>query len=169
MIKKNSGLGAYYSEYFIQYHYAAFSLKSNQFNIKKISDLKNYYCISSQNATKYLGKEFSIIAKESGKKYSEVANQKEQVYKLLRGRTNVIIMDKYIFKFYQNELISEGKINKGIEVEVSELFKPTKYRIAFKDKSIRDDFNKGIEKLKNSGRYDKIYESYINKYFELRI
>ncbi|NOQ30319.1 MAG: transporter substrate-binding domain-containing protein [Helicobacteraceae bacterium] len=167
IIKKNSGLEAYYSEYFMQYHNAAFALKSNKYKIKELIDLKDLYFISFQNATKYLGNKFEKIALESGNKYSEEPNQKKQVYKLLKGRTDIAILDRHIFKFYKNELISEGKVDKNIQVELFELFEPTKYRTAFKDRTIRDDFNFGLKKLKASGRYDEIYDHYSSKYFKV--
>jgi len=63
LIKKNSGLKAYYSEYFMQYYNVAFALKSNKFTITKLDDLSAYYFSSFQNATKYLGAEFAKVAK----------------------------------------------------------------------------------------------------------
>ncbi|WP_455757684.1 substrate-binding periplasmic protein [Sulfurimonas sp.] len=168
IIKKNSGLDAHYSDYFMQYHNAAFALKSKQYKIEKMSDLKNYHYIAFQNARKYLGAKFGEIAKSAGDRYSEVADQRQQVYKLLHGRTDVVVMDRHIFRFYKNQLISEGKVDKGIETELFELFEPTKYRAAFKDENIRDDFNDGIKKVKKSGRYDEIYDNYSNKYFEVK-
>jgi len=168
IIKKNSGLQAHYSDYFMQYHNAAFALRSKLYDIKKIDDLKEYHFIAFQNANKYLGKEFGKVAKEAGQRYSEVADQKQQVNKLLHGRTDIVVMDRHIFRYYKQELISEGKADRGIQTELFELFEPTQYRMAFKDKKIRDDFNEGIEKLKKSGRYDEIYEQYSTKYFEVK-
>jgi polar amino acid transport system substrate-binding protein len=168
IIKKSSGLEAYYSEYFMQYHNAAIMLKSNNYNIKKIEDLQNYYFSSFQNASVYLGKKFGKTAKIAGERYSEIADQKLQVYKLLRGRTDIAIMDKYIFKYYKNQLIHEKKVPASIETKVIELFKPTKYRTAFKDKKIRDYFNSGLKKIKASGKYNEIYKHYSEKFFEVK-
>jgi len=168
LIKKNSGLKAYYSDYFMQYHNAAFALKGNNFIIKELSDLKKYNFAAFQNASLYLGKEFEKVSKEAKGKYSEIADQKLQVYKFLKGRIDVVVLDRFIFEYYKNELIFEKKVPKNIEVELFELFKPTKYRTAFKDKNIRDDFNIGLSELKKSGRYDEIYDFYSKKYFEVK-
>jgi len=168
IIKKSSGLKAYYSEPFMQYYNVAISLRRRHCEIQNISDLKHYDFSSFQNATLYLGKKFAKVAKEAGKKYSEIANQKQQVYKLLKGRTSVVVMDKFIFSYYKNELIHEGKISKKIEIQEFELFESTKYRTAFRDEKIRDDFNQGIQVLKKSGRYDEIYQFYAEKYFKKR-
>ena len=108
LITKSSGLKAYYSDFFMQYHNDAIALKSSKFHIQKLADLQRYYFISFQHASVYLGKKFGKIAKKAGDKYSEIADQKLQVYKLLLGRTQVVVMDKYIFKYYKNELIPKA-------------------------------------------------------------
>lgn len=168
IIQENSGLSAFYSVDFMQYHNAAFTLKKNHYTIKTMGDLKDYYLIAFQNANKYLGKKFEKVALNAGKKYSEMADQKQQVYMLFKGRTEAVAMDRYIFRFYQNELISEHKIDAKEQVDMFELFEPTKYQTAFKDQKSRDDFNEGIEYLKKSGRYDQIYKEYSEKYFTVK-
>lgn len=168
IIRENSGLEAYYSEPFMQYHNAAFALKSSNYKIEKLENLKGYNFIAFQNARKYLGTDFGAVASSAGKNYSEIADQKQQVYKLLMGRTNLVIMDRHIFKFYKNELIAEQKVPEDIETELFELFEPTEYKTAFKDKKLRDDFNEGIKYLKESGRYDAIYNYYSNRYFRVK-
>ncbi len=86
---------------------------------------------------------------------------------LLSGRTDVAIMNKSIFRFYKNKLISEGKVSAKVAVVLDNLFEPTRYRTAFIDHHIRDAFNQGLKILRESGRYDEIYENYIDKYFEI--
>lgn len=169
IIQKSTGLKAFYSDYFMQYHNAAFVLKtSKNIKINSISDLENYHLSAFQNAHIYLGKEFGDTVKGMGDKYSEIADQKQQVYMFLKGRTEIAVMDRHIFKFYKNMLIDENKVEKGLESELIELFPPTKYRTAFKDEKLRDDFNEGLEHLKQTGRYSKIYESYGKKYFKVK-
>ena len=168
IIKKSSGLEAYYSEPFMQYYNVAVSLKKSHCNIKTISDLKNYNFTSFQNAKVYLGETFAKVANAAGEKYSEIANQRQQVYKLLKGRSSVAVMDKYIFTYYKNKLIKEGKVSPNIEVVELDILQPTAYRTAFKDKKLRDDFNEGITHLKKTGRYNEIYKYYTEKYFKTR-
>lgn len=168
IIKKTSGLEAYYSDYFMQYHNAAFALQSKHYNIQKMEDLANYNFIGFQDASKFLGKRFEKVSEIADKKYSEVADQKQQAYMLLKGRVDIIIMDRHIFQFYKNELIAEKKIDKDIQTELFELFEPTPYRTAFKDEKLRDDFNEGIKHLKASGRNEEIYNEYSTKYFEIK-
>ncbi len=168
IIKKSSGLVAYYSEPFMHYENVAISLKKNHCKLRSINDLKNYDFTSFQNAKVYLGAAFAKVANAAGKNYSEIANQRQQVYKLLKGRSSIAVMDKYIFEYYKNRLIQEGKIRSDIEVVESNLFEPTAYRTAFKEKQLRDDFNEGIRALCKTGRYDAIYKFYSEKYFKKR-
>lgn len=168
IIKENSGLDAFYSDHFMQYHNAVFALSSNHYTIHSLSQLSDYYLIGFQNAHKYLGQEFEAVTQKSNKKYSEVADQKIQVLKLLKGHTDIIVMDRHIFKFYKQALINEGKVPKHIQTTLYELFPPTKYRVTFKDKRLLKDFNTGLGLLKESGRYDEIYHNYSNQYFKVK-
>lgn len=165
IIQKSSGLKAFYSVDYMQYHNAVFALKKNHYNIKQLSDLKDYHLIGFQNANKYLGKSFGKTALAMGKNYTELADQKQQVYMLFMGRTDAVAMDRHIFKYYRSVLISEHKIDPKNQFDMFELFEPTKYQTAFKDQKSRDDFNEGIMHLKKTGRYDEIYREYSEKYF----
>jgi polar amino acid transport system substrate-binding protein len=168
IIQKSSGLEAFYSVDFMQYHNAVFALNKNHYGIKKMEDIKDYHSIAFQNAHKYLGEAFGQVSAKAGKKYSETADQKQQVYMLFKGRADIVIMDRHIFRFYRNQLIAENKIEANVGFDMFELFVPTKYQCAFKEKKARDDFNEGVEYLKKSGRYKKIYDEYSEKYFEVK-
>lgn len=163
-----SGLDAFYSEDFMQYHNAAFALKKKHIKIGKLENLKDFHIIAFQNAYLYLGEKFGEVAKLADKKYMEIADQKQQVSMLLNGRTEVAIMDRHIFTFYKNLLIQEKKVDENIDIELIELFPPTPYKTAFKDEKLRDDFNEGMKYLKKTGRYNEIYDEYSKKYFEVK-
>jgi len=167
IIQQSSGVKAFYSADYMQYHNAAFTLKKNHCKIQKMGDLANYRIMAFQHASKYLNGEFAKTIKKAGQKYTEVADQKQQVYMLFKGRGDIAVMDRHIFRFYRNQLISEKKINPNEEFEMFELFSPTKYQTAFKEEKMRDDFNEGINYLKATGRYDKIYKEYSDKYFDV--
>ncbi len=168
IIQKSSGLKAFYSIDYMQYHNAVFALQKNHYAIQKLDDVRDYHLIGFQNANKYLGENFGKTALSMGNRYSELADQKQQVYMLFKGRTDIVVMDRHIFKFYRNELIREGKIDPKEPFDLFELFEPTKYQTAFKDQKSRDDFNEGIRHLKETGRYDEIYRDYSEKYFAVK-
>ncbi|MBF0448550.1 MAG: transporter substrate-binding domain-containing protein [Magnetococcales bacterium] len=167
IIKKNSGLKAYYSDVFMQYHNKAITRSNAPFTLSKIEDLKNRSIIGFQLAARYLGPEFeSVVAGNPA--YLEIANQERQAHMLLAGRTDVAVMDESIFRFFQNKLISEGKVNAEQAVRYNDLFPPSQYRTAFVEQEVRDHFNQGLARLKNNGRYDAIYQKYTQDYFKIR-
>ena len=166
IIKKSSGLkNAFYSDYFMQYHNYAITLKSGP-RVDSINDLANLDVIAFQNAHLYLGRNYGQIV-SSNPNYKELHNQEIQVLMLLSGRTDVAVMDISIFQFYKNKLSSEGKVYAEVSVVFNNLFEPTRYRTAFIDYHIRDAFNQGLQILRESGRYDEIYDNYIDKYFDI--
>lgn len=156
-VKENDlSKGVYYSDEYIIYNNIAVSL--NDFQINGVEDLKFKKIISFQNAAIYLGKEFEDVVKNN-KNYSELANQEAQVASLMNGRTEVIIIDENIFRYYYQK----SKLFPQKPYKVYRIFQPTPYKIAFKNKKIRDDFNQGLKLLKSSGRYDEIIDKYLSK------
>ena len=109
-----SGLDAFYSDDFMQYHNAAFALKKKHIKIEKLENLKDFHIIAFQNAYLYLGEKFGEVAKLADKKYMEIADQKQQVLMFLNGRTDVAVMDRHIFTFYKNLLTQEKKVDENI-------------------------------------------------------
>jgi polar amino acid transport system substrate-binding protein len=167
VIQESSGLKAEYSDTFMQYHNFAFALKSRNFSIKTIADLKGRSIIAFQNADKYLGQEFGRMA-GANPNYKEIAQQDAQTQLVFMGRTDVAVMDESIFRYYTNKLISDGKVGKDQEYVAFDIFPPTRYKAAFNDAGIRDDFNKGISAMRKDGRYDAIYRKYVEQYFEIK-
>ena len=167
IIQESSKLPAFYSADFMHYHNVAVSLKTKGYQIHQFADLKDLDIIAFQNAHIYLGPKFEA-AVAGNPKYKEIANQEQQVLLLLSNRTNLVVMDRYIFTFYHTKLINEKKVTKDQVPELHELFSPTPYKAAFVDKKVRDDFNEGVANLKKSGRYDQIYQEYSQQYFPIK-
>ncbi len=157
-INEGSGLtGVFYSDSHITYQNVAVSLKSKGAKIAKPADLASYSVVAFQQAPDYLGTEFAAMAKANSR-YSEVADQLAQVKLLFAGRADVIIMDVNIFKYFRSKTTD---IDTGAEVQVSEIFPPTAYKVAFASKEIRDKFNVALKKLRDNGSYAAIFKSYI--------
>lgn len=149
--------GAFLSDNYITYHNYAVTLTSKNFMIKGIADLSDKSIISFQQASAALGKEFEKMSKMNSK-YSEMANQGNQISMLFINHTDVIVLDFLIFEYYKNRL---KDISADKPVTLHKIFKPSEFCMAFRDKKIRDIFNSGLKKMKRSGRYKKIIGSYI--------
>lgn len=167
-ISKNTlGLDAHYSDYCIEYHNFAIGLESRPFPIERIPDLRGLSIVAFQKADVYLGEAFAKTVADNPQ-YVEMANQENQVHMLLKGRIDLAIMDRSIFQFYQNKLVSEGEVSGDVRVRFYDLFEPSRYRGAFADREIRDSFNQGLRKLRESGAYQAIYTKYIHDFFVYR-
>lgn len=167
IIQKASGLKAEYSVDYMQYHNRAFALRSKNLNIQDVADLGDKAVVAFQNAQWYLGPAF-LVAISSNPRYREIAQQEDQVHMLLRGRTDVAVMDENIFRYYWKKLITEKKIDPVPEYVGYDILPATPFKAAFWDPKVRDDFNKGIAAMKKDGRYDAIYRKYTEQYFSIK-
>ncbi|MCG6881148.1 MAG: transporter substrate-binding domain-containing protein [Deltaproteobacteria bacterium] len=158
-VNENSDLDVYLSDQHIVCENVAVSLKKNNFKIEKISDLKDKSILTFQNAKKYLGKEF-VAAAEASPDYREISGQELQINLLYGDRVDVIVLDKRIFYYHR-------KNNKMVDttqpIDMFYIFEKVPFRVGFVDKKVRDDFNEGLKKLRESGRYDEIINKYILK------
>lgn len=138
----------------------AISLKDNSFKINSIKDLKDRSILAFKGASFYLENYFRNFD-PSHQKYRETTDQSSQVSMLSRKRVDVVISDELIFKYHHRNY---SKNNKNLpEYVVHDIFQNNTYphnRAAFRDKKIRDDFNYGLEKIKNGQRYKQIIDAY---------
>ncbi|MGM0593436.1 MAG: substrate-binding periplasmic protein [Pseudomonadota bacterium] len=169
IIKTSSGLkDAHYSDHFMQYHNFAFTLKrpGRRVHIESVEELAHLDVIAFQYAHRYLGEAFGEAVRDNPR-YREFADQETQARMLLKGRTDVAVMDRSIFEFYMRKLIAAGDVPADVEVARFNLFEPSKYRTAFVDPQLRDAFEAGLAQLRESGRYEAIYRHYTESYFEV--
>ncbi len=157
-ITEASGItSAIYSDSHVTYKNVVITLKSRALKISGIADLSKLGIFAFQDALLYLGSDFAAMAKGNAK-YAEIADQQSQVKMLFAGRTDAIIMDINIYKYFK-KMIKDIDVSQAVTIH--EIFAPTNYNIGFKDKAVCDLFNAGLKKLKSSGKYDLIISSYI--------
>ena len=156
-INTNSGVEAYYSDEHLVCENVAVSLKKKGFKFEKAQDLKGKSVVAFQEATIYLGEDFAAMAKENPK-YRELAKQQLQINLLYGDRVDAIVLDRNIFLYLKER---NRKVDTTQPVDMAFIFKPTPFRVAFSSKKVRDDFNEGLRKLRESGRYDEIVEGYL--------
>lgn len=146
------------SDAVVNFQNVAISLKDRGFTINSVTDLKGKELIAFQDASNFLGKEFSKVI-ENNPKYNETINQESQVYHLLKDRADVIILEKQIFLYFLNKIRIKNPTS--IEYVIHPIFDVTSRSACFIDEKIRNDFNDGLKKLRETGRYDKIIAEYI--------
>lgn len=158
---------AFVSKEYITYHNFAITLRSQNFKIITISDLNNKRVQAFQQANFALGKEFEFMAK-SNLTYMEQANQQNQIVMLFLKRADALIIDKRIFRYHCNKLKQKqtndkmfGNITFKDPVVFHDLFEPTSYHMAFKSEIVKDAFDRGLKKIRTSGKYERLIESYL--------
>ncbi len=149
--------GSFLSDEHVTYYNYAVSLKSRNLEISEIADLMHKRVVAFQQARIAFGEEFAAMA-EDNPGYLEVANQESQIAMLFLGRADVLVLDRRIFMYHRNRL-TEVPVDQPVSTH--ELFEPSNFRIAFDEREIRDAFNRGLRKIRESGRYEEIVGSYV--------
>lgn len=150
----------YHSKPIISYDNVVITKKASGITIEKAEDLKKARFLSFSNARNYLGAEYLKMVKDV--RYdTEISNQEDQNRMFWQGKVQAIILDINIFRYYRNSL--KDKFNTSEEVIVHRIFSAkSNERVAvFKSKVVRDQFNQGLQELKASGTYQKIFDRYI--------
>jgi len=80
----------------------------------------------------------------------------------VNNRVNVVLSDRYIFKYYAKQLNKEQptKMIHFVEHEFVEV-NPQDYRAVFRNRKIRDDFNEGLQQMHDNGQVQQIYDAYL--------
>ncbi len=142
------------SDDYITYQNVAVTLKSNKFKIASLGDITRFSIGAFANSKKYLGRDFEFLSSENPK-FKEYTNQEEQVKSLYNGDYQVFIGDINIFKYY----VKNQKLDLSM-VEVHNIFPPSHFQAGFKNESLRNNFNKALDKYKRSSKYKALKSKY---------
>ncbi|MES2047039.1 MAG: ABC transporter substrate-binding protein [Pseudomonadota bacterium] len=141
----------------------AISLKSKQIKLESIDDLAKFRVVAFQNASKFLGVQYATMARHN-KSYSEQSTMPS--FMLQMDSTDVIVSQADIFRY---NLIENGaRLDFKPEFdqfEYHDIFgKGNDYWLGFRSEVLRDQFERGIAAIYNSGEIDKIFDRYEAKY-----
>ncbi|ASP37960.1 hypothetical protein CHH28_04375 [Bacterioplanes sanyensis] len=148
---------AFLSTPYITYRNVAVALSKRQLVLHSVSQLASYSVLAFQNAHRYLGAEFRNSVKQSPD-YQEIARQSAQITMLYGERVDVIVLDHNIFHYYRQQ---EQRVRTNQAVDIFPLFEPIHYQMAFRQRSWRDDFDRGLQQLRATGRYQQIVDQYL--------
>ena len=160
--------GFYSVSEFIYFDNYAITKKKKNLTIEHFTDLAGLQIIAFQgfyNLYKHL-----ISSTEKPNELSsfeqpiiEFPNQERQNDAFWRDRADAIIIDKAIFNFYRHKL--REKYDTSDEVVFHPIFPNHFYYAAvFVDENIANDFQQGLNHIKQNGQYDRIYEQYHSTY-----
>jgi len=160
----NREANVYYSENFVCYDNYLVTRKSQiRRKIQTVRDLKGLKIIAWQNAHNDLGDEFHQQYKpgttENRINYRELHSQKKQHEMFFSQKMDAIIVDKTIFKYYKNLFNDKYQLaSTKFKLHKSPFPGTTCFRAAFSDDEVRNDFNAGLQLLRDSGQYQQIVE-----------
>ncbi|MGW8390690.1 substrate-binding periplasmic protein [Pseudoduganella sp. HUAS MS19] len=155
-----SSWGANYGNPAVIYDNVFITLKERHLTITRPEDLQGLTVIAFVGASRRYPEWLDAVRKAG--RYYEQNDQALQVLTLDRGRYDVVLSDRNIFKYFTLQL----KLNRSFKPRpVAEhpfvKLNPMDYRPVFRDPAIRDDFNAGLKHLKESGRFQAIYYRYL--------
>lgn len=150
----------YFSDVHMIYTNAVFALAERQLDIRSVADLACCSVLAFRQAPLILGDEFRHMA-ERNPAYSETVLQQSQIEMLVNRRVDVAVMDENIFHYYLSRYEQRQFDTRQIPpIERLYRFSPSPYRVAFVNAAQRDAFNRGLQQLRDSGRYEAILQRY---------
>ncbi len=158
-MRQDSGVEAYYSDVHITYRNYAITLASRHLAIASVADLAGKSVVAFQGAAKYLGPDYAAMAAHNPR-YHEEAKQVVQPLLLYLGRVDVVVADRNIFGWFAGDPSVTARANTRQPLEFNPIFPPTEYRVAFADAGLRDRFDRGLARLRQSGEYRRIVARY---------
>lgn len=152
--------GGFYADPAVIYNNVFITLKSKNISIEKPSDLDLFKVVSFQGAEKRYPNWLKKVKEE--KRFYGISDQVTQVKLLHFGRYDVVLSDRYIFKYFVKQMMLVNTLEvSDVDEHTFTTVNPDDYRPVFRDKKVRDDFNLGLKKIKETGKFQKIYKKYM--------
>lgn len=150
----------YYSKPYIAYQNVAISKRKHNFKIESFADLKGLRVGSWKLSRGEFDSHFKHIVDHLGStQYAEYADQIEQNIAFWNDIIDVILVDRAIFSWNRKAL--SARLDTSEKIAVHAIFpQTTTFKVSFKNKAYRDDFNSGLEQLHSSGEYQQIIKRY---------
>ena len=139
----------------------AMTLEENNLEINSIDDLADKSIIAFNFAKEVLGEEYTKMANANPNYRQMLPNTKQIPPTLHAKRAQVAIIEETIYKYHLNN--ETYPVDVTAPITIHRIFPRNPFTVAFKDVSVRDDFNKGLAIIKENGTYQKIFESYTGK------
>lgn len=153
----------FFSDVHMVYTNAVYGRADKQWVIHHVADMRCCSVLAFRQARIILGDDFQKMAMQNPR-YTETALQQNQVEMLVNERIDLVIMDENIFHYYLRQY-QRRQFDKNALPELVRLYRftPSVYRVAFLDLSLRNDFNRGLQMLRERGRYDEILRRYFQQ------
>ncbi len=152
--------GLFVSRPYITYENVAITLEDKNITLENFKQLSGKSVIAFQNARKFLGEEYGNTVSYLID-YRELADQQQQIAMLFAGRTDVIILDINIFRYFMKNH-TDDSYNKLFTVH--HLFEKRHYAAGFKSEALKSAFDRGVQLIKDNGTYQYVLDKYLMNY-----
>lgn len=123
-----------------------------------LRDLKMLKILGHQKADDIYRETFGDYDFKNKKYYNEVTSQKTLAYHAVSHRTDLVLSDALVLTYYAKKYF-EAQFNRSQLVCLKEIKSPRS--LGFKNEKLRDEFNRGLKKIKADGRYQAILDKYL--------
>ncbi|MEH6631300.1 MAG: transporter substrate-binding domain-containing protein [Halopseudomonas aestusnigri] len=152
-------LGGCYSKPYIFYRNVAISLSSRRLIVDDIEDLRGQRVIGTSSSSEALGVNFSDLLSGSDS-FKEVIEAREQNVQLFEGHADFVVGDINVFNWQVENGNLPKDVNSSQSIAVHPIFETSPKYLAFRNQGLCEIFNRGLERLEQSGRYQEILNSY---------
>ncbi|MDP2560513.1 ABC transporter substrate-binding protein [Psychrobium sp. 1_MG-2023] len=136
------------------YHNYAITLGFKR--ITSLDELAGLKVVAFLGARTYLGQAFNDAIESNRFSYVELPNQAKHAQLLHAGEFDVVISDKRIFDYWQRKLNG----HESSDTKYYKLFEKSARDVKFTNRTLRDEFNKGLAKIIANGSYKEILLEY---------
>lgn len=152
--------GGWYGDPAVLYDNVFISLRERHLHIRQPADLRGLRVIAFVGAVRRYPEWLGPVQRAG--MYFEQNDQALQVLTLQKGRYDLVLSDRNIYRYFSQQLHQRTGLAVKPTVEHSFVkVNPRDYRPVFRDGRVRDDFNAGLKHLKETGRYNAIYQKYL--------
>lgn len=152
--------GGLYGEPAAIYDNVFIALADRHLSIKTPDDLRGLSVLCFPGALTRYPDWLSAVARAG--RYRETNNQTLQALMLQAGDVDVVLSDRYVFRYFSHMLRKRKAQPLRETAEYSVLTEnPRNYRTIFRDGGIRLDFEEGLRFLKESGRFSELFSQFV--------
>lgn len=153
------------TDIYVRYQNGVSVLANSDHDIAALSDLRGLDIVTFENGLSILG---IADKRDMFGSVREVADQEVHSRLLFGERVDAVLSDGLIFAAHNRDLREQGVEAYDVtqDVRFKAVVPPSKYVMAFRDRAIRDDFNRCFDKLKADGRVAEINKTYIDRFRE---
>jgi len=140
----------------VYYHNVAISLADRKLTIRSLDSLSRYSIAVFQTPDQFIGSEWTRMTQKNTHPIFELSSQKSQVRMLFAGRVDTLVMDINIFSYYREEL----EDFRDTAVTIHEILPRNYVKVAFLEKRVAKDFDRGLTPFLTSYAYQAILNKY---------